>query len=123
MANSPNKKLNLLSKCHLIEKKKQSPNISQRKLAEEFKTSPSTINRTLKRKLELDYLVDANIDLKRMRKIRQTPNDNLNKIMDEFWRVMRVKNLPLTGSILQSTALKYAHDLGLTDFKASDGWL
>ena len=43
--------------------------------------------------------------------------------MDEFWKVMRIKNMPISGTILQTTALRYAADLGLNDFKASDGWL
>ena len=36
---------------------------------------------------------------------------------------MRMKNIPISGTILQTTALRYATDLGLTDFKGSDGCL
>jgi hypothetical protein len=67
--------------------------------------------------------MEENFNVNRIRKLRATPNQQLNKIMDEFWRVMRIKKLPLTGPILQGAALKYAADLKLTDFKASEGWL
>jgi hypothetical protein len=60
--------------------------------------------------MSIDNLVDENFNLKRMRKLRATPNQQLNKIMDELWRVMRIKKLPLTGSILQGAALRYAAD-------------
>ena len=61
--------------------------------------------------------------MNRKRKLKRTTNDELNKIMDEFWKVMRMKNIPISGTILQTTALRYATDLGLTDFKGSDGCL
>jgi hypothetical protein len=115
--------LTLLDKAKILKEKATNPQISQRKLASDYNVSVSTVNRLLKRKIEIDNLMEENFNVKRMRKLRATPNQQLNKIMDEFWRVMRIKKLPLTGTILQGAALKYAADMILTDFKASEGWL
>ncbi|CAI6369824.1 unnamed protein product, partial [Macrosiphum euphorbiae] len=52
---------------------------------------------------------------------------NKDKIMDEWlyeWFVsVRSKNLPISGPIIQTEAMKLAEKMNVKDFKASNGWL
>ena len=41
----------------------------------------------------------------------------------EWFKLARSQGIPLSGPMLQEKALYYASELGLTDFKASNGWL
>ena len=40
-----------------------------------------------------------------------------------WFNQVREKKIPLTGNILREKAKKFAHDLGIEGFSASDGWL
>ena len=40
----------------------------------------------------------------------------------EWFKKARCHNYPLSGPIIQAKALKFDTTLGLTDFKASNGW-
>ena len=117
------KSLNFIEKSKILKEKENSPNLSQRKLAEIYGVSATTINRSLKRKKEINELIEDNIDAKRKRKNRTTNNEDLNKVMNEWWKVVRIKGIPMTGPAIQKQALRYAQKLDLVDFRASDGWL
>ncbi|XP_041372803.1 tigger transposable element-derived protein 4-like [Gigantopelta aegis] len=43
--------------------------------------------------------------------------------MHQWFKQARSKTLPISGPILKEKALEFAEQLGVPDFKASDGWL
>ncbi|XP_041376848.1 tigger transposable element-derived protein 6-like [Gigantopelta aegis] len=49
--------------------------------------------------------------------------ENLNGLMHQWFKQARSKTLPISGPILKEKALQFAEQLGVPDFKASDGWL
>ena len=43
--------------------------------------------------------------------------------MWKWFQEVRKRNIPLSGPVIKAKALKYATDLEIEDFKASEGWL
>jgi hypothetical protein len=117
------KSLKIVDKAKMLEDMKQSPDTSYRKIAAAYNVSVATVCRTVKRKLEITELVVNNIDSKRKRKMKLNKNDDVNSIMNQWWNAVRIKNIPITGPMIQKQAIRYAQKLDLNEFKASDGWL
>ncbi|XP_053568121.1 tigger transposable element-derived protein 6-like [Bombina bombina] len=57
------------------------------------------------------------------RKVKATGNEDLTKLLWEWFVSACSKNVPISGPILQTQALELAKELSKTDFKASNGWL
>lgn len=43
--------------------------------------------------------------------------------MAQWFAQIRSLNLPLNGDLLRTKALKFATDLGVVNFEASNGWI
>ncbi|XP_029440512.1 zinc finger protein 282-like isoform X4 [Rhinatrema bivittatum] len=97
--------------------------VSMRELAAQFGVSKTQIGQIVKRKEELltEYLNDASGD--RVRRRRRTENDQLNSMVWDWIRTVRAENVALSGAIVKRKALELAEQLGVTEFKASNGWL
>ena len=89
--------LTLAQKLELIRKADSS---SQRKLAQEFHCSLGTVNNILKWKDEVlqQGAENANSNCFQI-KVRRTDNDEINKLMWQFFILCCSKNAPVTGSL------------------------
>lgn len=58
--------------------------------------------------------------IKRQRKQKY---ENVNNATARWFEQMRAQNVPISGDVLKKKALKFADDLGVTSFKASNGWI
>ena len=47
----------------------------------------------------------------------------MDKTVYEWFQQKRAQNIPLSGPLIQEKALETANSLGISDFKASNGWL
>ena len=93
--------------------------ISTRRLAEDFGVGKTQILTTLKRKQE--YLDD--FEMNAPKKKRKEKHGDINKLCWDFFCECAAKSVPCSGHTLQEVALKFARELGVTEFKASNGWL
>lgn len=119
MARRRQKELNLTEKIQLIRK---SGGRSQKSLADEYGVSRSTVQNVLKRK---EDLLQAYEDNEPGQKKRRSAC-RFEKVNDEVWTWfcrMRAANIPISGPLLQERALCIAEAAGVSDFKASSGWL
>jgi hypothetical protein len=48
--------------------------------------------------------------------------ERLNDLVWQWFCVVRAKNM-LSGPIIKEKALQFAQELGITEYKASNGWL
>lgn len=121
MMSSKRKVLSLKEKIEVIRGSKKG--VSGRKLATIYGCGRSQINEILKN--SGDYLEQSfqgvNLDCKTKR--RKTGNEGIDELLLEWLSNCRSKNIPISGPILQESALQIAEKLGIEDFKASNGWL
>ncbi|XP_053555972.1 tigger transposable element-derived protein 6-like [Bombina bombina] len=96
--------------------------LSVKQCVEKFKCGKTQIYEAIKNKEKImEEWLAGNGEVKR--KAKATGNEDLNKLLWEWFVAARSKNLPISGPILQTQALALAKELGKTDFKAYNGWL
>eukprot|EP00058_Branchiostoma_floridae_P003652 XP_002589140.1 hypothetical protein BRAFLDRAFT_75117 [Branchiostoma floridae] len=79
--------------------------------------------RIVKRKQ--DHLEDFenNAPTGKKRRTCNTGNEEINRLCWEFYRDTTTRLVTCSGPMLQEAARKFAKELGVTEFKASNGWL
>jgi len=96
---------------------------SQRKPAEQYGVSKTTIVNIKKNEHSIIDSVASNCSQNRKRKMRKTENEEVNNIMLEFFIKCRAQNIPVTGPMLRAKAAEIASSLQIQKFSASNGWL
>ncbi|XP_023374322.1 desumoylating isopeptidase 2 isoform X1 [Otolemur garnettii] len=95
---------------------------SQRKTAEHFGVSKTTVSNIQKRKHEyLEKYSKDNGDPQR--KKRKTSLDEVNQATLSWFKQMRAVNARISGPMIREVAKKFAQEFGVADFQASSGWL
>ena len=120
MATKKRRELTLKDKIDLI---KKSDGKSSRQLAEIYGVGRTQVQNILKRKRELTEQYEENANDGRKRQCVSTGNDKLNDVMWQWFNKMRAQLIPVSGPMIQEKALAIAKELGLPEFKASNGWL
>ena len=54
---------------------------------------------------------------------RATGNEDINQICWDWFQEATGRRINISGPLIQEKALKFAKDLGVDQFKASNGWL
>jgi len=57
------------------------------------------------------------------KRIRKPKFENLDQAVFAWYCQQRSNNVPISGPVLKTEADKFARQFGITDFKASEGWL
>lgn len=96
---------------------------SQRAIADEMNVGKTQIQCILKRKRELvdDFEQNGNCDSKRPRRV--STYEDVNDLCLKWFQDATGRMISVSGPLLKERALKFANDLGLDSFKASNGWL
>lgn len=105
--------LNLKEKIEVIEKSK---NLSARKIANIYGCGRTQINEILKRKSDIEeQWLKFQYEGSKLKR-RKTDGENIEQALLEWFSNCRAKNMPIS-------AIQIAKKLGISDFKASNGWL
>ena len=93
---------------------------SSKNVAEKYRVSKNTVSTWLKNK-ESFLLRWKNLrtNAKKLGKAYQ----DMDNVVFQWFLSQRSKNIPTDGTFIKQKAMKYAKELGATDFKASEGWL
>jgi hypothetical protein len=97
---------------------------SYRKIQLDYKCSIGQISniKNSKRKIEEAIEDNENPNKKRLT-VRKTDNYDINVLVWRWFQEVRKHNIFVSGPVIRAKALEYATDLGIEEFKASDGWL
>ncbi|KAE9540952.1 hypothetical protein AGLY_004197 [Aphis glycines] len=98
-----------------IEKGEKKSDVGKR-----FGFSPSTVATIWKNK---DKILHAETEGSSCKKIRKPKFEDLDQAMLTWFHKQRCNNVPISGPVLKIKAEHFAQQLGIIDFKASEGWL
>ena len=113
--------LSLQQKSEVLLRKQKGE--SQRKLAEPYGVSKTTVANIKKNEHSIINSAESNCSPNRKWKMRKTENEEVNNIMLEFFIKCRVQNIPVTSPMLQAKAAEIASSSQIEKFSASNGWL
>ena len=92
-------------------------------LSEKYKISKNTVSDILRRKSTYIEAWEKNASGNKFRFGNACRFDRLNDVVWTWFTSVQAKNMPAFGPIKQEKAAKFAIELGLDNFKASNGWL
>ena len=95
--------------------------ISNKNVAEKNGESKNTVSTWLKNKEKL--FTALKISSIKRKKVRESNYPDIDNVVFKWFLSQRHKSIPIDGTFIKEKAMKYAKELGATDFKASDGWL
>lgn len=90
-----------------------------KEIKKQFNVSKSTISEIYKDREKYEKS-NAGSDVKRFR-ASNFPEVEMTCL--EWLKLIRAKNLPVSGPVLMEKAKEFAEELGINEFAASDGWL
>ncbi|XP_053405127.1 tigger transposable element-derived protein 4-like [Mercenaria mercenaria] len=96
---------------------------SGRAIAEQVGVGRTQIHGILKRKREIMDEFENNVNIEYKRPRRATTYEDINDLCLKWFNDATGRRINVSGPLLKERALKYAQDLGVNDFKASNGWL
>ena len=109
----------LAEKCKAL--KDLEKGISNKDVAEKYGVPKNTVSTWVKNKEKLLSALEKS-SCKR-RKIRESNYADVDNVVFKWFLSQRSKSIPIDGTLIKEKAIKYAKELRITDFKASDGWL
>ncbi|XP_021378894.1 uncharacterized protein LOC110466609 isoform X2 [Mizuhopecten yessoensis] len=115
--------LPLEKKIELIREYKKSPKPRQKAFAMKYGLGRSTVSDILKKSDFYMKQYEENADLNKRRFHNSCKFEQLNRFMWSWYLEARARGIPVSGTLIQERSLKYAHELRMPDFKASNGWL
>ncbi|KAK3104668.1 hypothetical protein FSP39_007460 [Pinctada imbricata] len=93
------------------------------KIAEDLGVGKTQIQNLRKRKREILDDFENNLPSSTKRRRHITGNEEVNKLVLEFFKDAVSRRIIVNGPILKEKALQFAEDLGISSFKGSNGWL
>ena len=103
--------------------KKMESGKSARAVAKEMGVGKTQITQISKRKAEILCDIENNVPGKRKRKRHKTGNEEINDLCSSWFQEAMTHKINVIGPLLKEQALKFASDLKIETFKASNGWL
>lgn len=67
--------------------------------------------------------LDAEMEGGSRKKLRKPQHEDLDRAMLQWFQQQRINHIPLSGPLVKTKAEFFASELGIADFKASEGWL
>lgn len=94
------------------------------RLAEQFGLNKSTVSRILKRKEEFKkaYYKD-NVSGCSKHINKKSKFDKLNRLVENWFDMNREKSGTITDALIREVGKRYAQELGIGDFRGSNGWV
>ena len=102
--------------------KKLESGIAKKDVAAQYKVPPNRLSTWIKNKDKIVKAFEGG-DSHSQRKQRAGNHDAVDKALYKWFTKVREEGVPISGGILKEKASKYARELGIENFKASNSWL
>ena len=107
----------------MVEYSKKHPRDSTRVIAEVFNCGRTQIQQILKNKDRIVLEFEAKGEPATRKRKRKAAFQSVNDAVYQWYRLVRQRNVPVSGPMLQTEARLIADKLQQPSFKASNGWL
>ena len=122
MSNPPKRKLSCKS---LNEKyltlKDLEKGLPNKDVAAKYEVPQNTVSTWLKNKIVKPY--EAASSCPKVQKLKTSKHENLDQALFKWVLAARSQDVPINGPILKTKAVTYAKELGLHDFRGSEGFV
>ena len=95
--------------------------ISNKNVEEKHGVPKNTVSTWFKTKEKLFTVLEKSSN--KRKKVRESNYPDIDNVVFKWFLSQRGKSIPIDGTFIKEKAMKYAKELGATDFKASDWWL
>ena len=95
--------------------------ISNKNVAEKYGVPKNTVSNWLENKEKFFTVLEKSSN--KRKRVRESNYPDIDNVAFKWFLSQRGKSIPIDGTFIKEKAMKYAKELGATDFKASDGWL
>ena len=95
--------------------------ISNKNVAQKYGVPKNNVSTWLKSKEKLFTALEKSSN--KRKKVRESNYPDIDNVVFKWFLSQRGKSIPIDGTFIKEKSMKYAKELGATDFKASDGWL
>ena len=126
VAKAPQKALSLKEKYDVIETSKKNPGMAVRALAAKFGCGRSQINSILENKESIIELYESNrssTSVLSRKRCRESDFSEVNEALYSWYLLATSRNIYPGGPQLVKKQSKFADELDISHFKASNGWL
>ena len=120
---SKRKFFSLAEKVKIINYAEENPQLSSRKLAEEFGCDRTCIQTFIKQKEDILTYWKCCVNSSLKRKGRSEEFQDINNAVWRWFCMAGEVLIPVSGPMIQEEALQIALKLNVTEFTASNGWL
>ena len=94
---------------------------SNKNVAEKYGVPKNTVSTWLKNRGKLFTALEKSSS--KRKKVRESNYTDIDNVVFKWFLSQRGNSIPIDGTFIKEKAMKYAKELGATDFKASDEWL
>lgn len=101
--------------------KKIERGIPKKDVAAQYKVPRNTLSTWVKNKEKIVKAFEGGNNPS-TQKLKSSGHENLDQATYKWFVKMREEGLPISGPVIKEKAAKYAVELGIDDFKASNGW-
>lgn len=118
----PHQAISLATKMKILQELDRG-DLSKTEIARKFDIPKSTLSRISKDKEKIQDAVKRGSFATDRRRMRKTPFEEIENVLFLWFKRARSANFPISGPILEEKAGEIASQLGIDNFKMSDGWL
>lgn len=108
----------------MIREVERNANVPVSEMARRLGLAQSSLSGILKNKEKiLDQETQCGSKSKQRKNVKKSPYEEMESKLMEWFNGARAENIPIDGALIKMKASTISLKLGLTDFKASNGWL
>jgi DNA-binding Lrp family transcriptional regulator len=116
------RQISMSEKLYFLQEVDKNPRMKQVEIAAKLKISSSTLNSIIKNREKIESSAREGVSNCRKR-VRGGKFCDLEDVLLKWFKQARSSNVPLDGVLVREKASYLADKMGISDFKASNGWV
>lgn len=98
-------------------------NIKRKEIANKYGIDASTLSKLVKNRETVEHNFSLSISALNGKRSRESPYTNIDEALTKWFQQVRSAGIPVSGPVLGEAAEKIANEMGMTEWKCSNGFL